>query len=81
MKGIEAAVAALRRDPDQPVTAEIDGLVVELRRKGGPTDGRRRTADDIFAEVGTWEGGAYQEIAELLRNSRKQGGSKEPPVF
>ncbi len=35
VKGIEEAVAALKRDPDQPVTAEIDGLVVELRRKGG----------------------------------------------
>ncbi|HEX5759318.1 MAG TPA: hypothetical protein VF121_09000 [Thermoanaerobaculia bacterium] len=80
MKGIEEAVAALRRDPDQPVTAEIDGLVLELRHKG---DSRRarRTADDVFSEVGSWGGETYEEMTKLLRESRKQGGSKEPPVF
>ena len=87
VKGIEEAVAALKRDPDQPITAEIDGLVVELRYKGqGPASGaeapeKRRTADDIFREVGPWEGETYEEITELLRESRKQGGSGEPPVF
>ena len=34
VKGIEAAVAKLKEDPDHPVTAEIDGLVVEMRYKG-----------------------------------------------
>ena len=34
INGIEAAVARLKEDPDHPVTAEIDGLVIEMRYKG-----------------------------------------------
>jgi hypothetical protein len=45
VKGIEAAVAKLRADPGHPVTAEIDGLVLEVRYKG------RRTAADLFREM------------------------------
>ena len=74
MKGIEEAVAALRRDPDQPVTAEIDGLVIELRHKANSTRRTRRTADDVFREVGSWEGETYEEMTELLRASRQEGG-------
>jgi hypothetical protein len=83
VKGIEEAVAALKRDPAQPVTAEIDGLVVELRYKGeGPVDEagqekERRTADDLFREVGPWEGETYEEITELLRDSQTGGGSED----
>jgi hypothetical protein len=66
--GIEDAVAELKRDPEHPVTAEIDGLVVEIRYKG------RRTADDIFREVGPWEGETAKELMELLREARKRGG-------
>jgi hypothetical protein len=73
VKGIDNAVAELKRDPEHPVTAEIDGLVVELRYKG------RRTADDIFREIGPWEGESAEELSRLLREARKQGGSKEPP--
>jgi hypothetical protein len=75
VKGIEGAVAELKRDPEHPVTAEIDGLIVELRYKG------RRTADDIFREIGPWEGESAEELSRLLREARKQGGSKEPPKF
>ena len=63
------------------MTAEIDGLVLELRRKGSLVSAPRRTADDVFKEVGSWEGETYEEIAGLLREGRKQGSSKEPPVF
>jgi len=38
VKGIEAAVAKLKEDPDHPVTTEIDGLVIEMRYKGRRTD-------------------------------------------
>jgi len=31
IQGIEEAVAQLRREPERPVLAEVDGLVVELR--------------------------------------------------
>lgn len=86
VKGIQEAVAALKRDPDEPVTAEIDGLLVELRYKGETVSAvepekKHRTAADIFREVGPWEGETFEEITEILREGRKQGGSKEPPVF
>lgn len=75
VRGIKEAMAALKCDPDQPVTAEIDGLVVEIRVTG------RRTAGDIFREVGPWEGESQEELIKMLREARDQGGSKEMPRF
>jgi len=75
VRGIEEAVAELRKHPEEPVTAEIDGLVLELRFQ------RRRTADDIFQEIGPWEGESYEELSDRLRRARKEGGSKEPPTL
>lgn len=42
IQGIEAAVAKLKKDPDHPVMAEIDGVVIEMRYKGRhvATEGR-----------------------------------------
>ncbi|MEA2692108.1 MAG: hypothetical protein QOJ16_1495 [Acidobacteriota bacterium] len=75
VRGIENAVAELKRDPEHPVTAEIDGLVVELRVQG------RRTAGDIFREIGPWEGESAEELMNLLREARAKGGSGEPPAL
>lgn len=74
-RGIKKAVAALKSDPSQLVTAEIDGLVVEIRVTG------HRTAGDIFREVGPWEGESQEELIKMLREARNQGGSKEAPRF
>jgi hypothetical protein len=36
IQGLEAAVAKLKEDPDHPVLAEVDGLVIEMRYRGRP---------------------------------------------
>ncbi len=72
-RGIEQAILELRQSPQKPVVAEVDGLVIELRYKG------QRTADDIFDEVGHWEGETAAELRELIRSARVD--SQEPPKF
>ena len=72
-RGIEQAIEELRRAPAQTVVAEIDGLVVEMRCRG------QRTADDIFEEVGTWEGESAEELREIIRDARVN--SEEIPEF
>lgn len=77
VKGIEAAVAKLRVDPEHPVTAEIDGLVLEVRYKG------RRTAADLFREIepldDTSAGEMLRAIRETGDNARKLEATQEPP--
>jgi hypothetical protein len=73
MRSLKEAVAELQRAPESCVVAEVEGVVVELRIP------KRRTADDIFQEVGTWEGETAEELSQLLRGAREQGGSKRPP--
>jgi hypothetical protein len=75
VQGIENAVSELRRDPSQPVTAEIEGLVVEMRYL------RRETLGDLFRQVGPWEGESQEELLRRLREARESGGSKEMPRF
>ncbi len=72
---LDEAVAQLEQDPEHAVTAEVSGMVIELRCRG------RRTAADIFKEVGPWEGESQQELTDLLREGRRNGGSGEPPAF
>ncbi len=75
IKTINEAVEELRRDPDRAITAEVDGLVIEVRYKG------RRSAADVFRDLGPWEGETADEMRSLFRESRRQGGSGEPPRF
>lgn len=79
VRGIKAAVAELRRDPQQPVTTEIEGMVVELRCKG------HRTADDIFREIKPLDDESAEEMSRIIREARKESrireASKEPPRF
>lgn len=75
IKTIDEAVAELKRDPGHAVTAEVDGLVVEMRYKG------RRSAADVFRELGPWKGESTEEMQAFFRESRRQGGSGEPPTF
>lgn len=77
VKGIEAAVAKLRVDPQHPVTAEIDGLVVEVRYKG------RRTAADLFRDIepldDTSAGEMRQAIQESRQTARTLDATQRPP--
>lgn len=74
-KTLNEAVAQLERDPEHAVTAEVSGMVVELRCQS------RRTAADVFREAGPWEGESTEEMMEILRKARREGGSGEPPAF
>ncbi len=62
VKGIEAAVAKLKEDPEHPVTAEIDGLLVEVRYKGRPT------AADVFREIEPLDNESAQEMLHAIRD-------------
>ncbi|HYU35595.1 MAG TPA: hypothetical protein VEW48_25855 [Thermoanaerobaculia bacterium] len=77
VKGIEAAVAKLRVDPEHPVTAEIDGLVLEVRYKG------RRTAADLFRDIEPLDDASAEEMLRAIResreNAREQAATQEPP--
>lgn len=72
---IEDALELLRRQPEQPVEAEVGGLLIELRVKP------RRSAADLFGEVGPWEGETNDELLQRLRDERTRGGAKEPPCL
>jgi hypothetical protein len=77
VKGIEAAVAKLKADPEHPVTAEIDGLVFEVRYKG------RRTAADLFRDIEPLDDTSAREMLRAVResreNARKLEAVQEPP--
>ena len=42
IQGLEAAVAKLKEDPDHPVLAEVDGLLIEMRYRGRPAASESR---------------------------------------
>jgi hypothetical protein len=77
VKGIEAAVAKLKVDPEHPVTAEIDGLVLEVRYKG------RRTAADLFRDIEPLDDTSAREMLRAVRESREDARKleavQEPP--
>ena len=77
VKSIEAAVARLRADPEHPVTAEIDGLVIEVRYKG------RRTAADVFRDIEPLDDTSAGEMRRAIQESRQSArtleAAQEPP--
>lgn len=75
MRSLDEAVQELKRDSTQTIVAEVDGLVVEVRYKG------RRSAADMFGEIGPWEGESAEDMRDLFLESRRCGGSGEPPQF
>jgi hypothetical protein len=57
---LEEAIQELKRHPGTPVLVEVDGLLVVMRVQAG------RTADDIFSEIGSWEGESEEELVAML---------------
>lgn len=72
---IEDALELLRMQPERPVEAEVGGLLIEMRVKP------RRSAAELFGEIGPWEGETADELVERLRDERQRGGAKEPPCL
>ncbi len=75
VRNIQEAIAELKIHPETPVETALGGIVVEMRFK------RRRTAADLFEEIGPWEGESFEEITRILSEARKAGGSGEAPKF
>ena len=74
VKSLEEAIAQLRRDPTRPVRATVAGLTVEVRRV--PDVLATRSAADVFAVLGPWEGETTEEMLNFLRAARRQGGRR-----
>lgn len=77
MPTIEQAVAQLKKDPSHPVQAEVDGITVELRAIARAEAGK--SAAQLFAELGPWEGETTEEMFEFFRDARRQGGQRNVP--
>ena len=71
VKGIEAAVAKLKKDPEHPVMAEVDGLVVEVRYKG------RRSAADVLREIEPLDDESAEQMRQAVRESREEARKLE----
>lgn len=74
-KNIDEVLEQLRRDPERVVEAELGGLPVVIRMKP------RVSAADVFQAIGPWEGESPEELAHLLEEARRSGGSGEPPAL
>lgn len=72
-RALEEAFERLRIEPNRPVEAEVGGLIVEMRVKP------RRSAADVFREIGPWEGESTEDLMQRLEEERRRGGTKEPP--
>lgn len=49
----------LKKHPGAPVLVRVDSLLVEMRVQ------KERTADDIFGEIGSWEGESEEELVAM----------------
>jgi hypothetical protein len=67
---LDEAIQALRRDPTHPVLVKVDeGLTVEVRAVE-PTGAAKRSAADVFREIGRWEGETGAELDALFARQR-----------
>ena len=73
------AIVELRRDPSHSVHARLDGLEVELRVVTSSAHAPDQQLGDWMASAGPWQGETEDEILQILRDSRRAGGSAEPP--
>ena len=74
---LEEVVAQLKRDPARPVRAKVDGLTIEVRAVCEPE--AVRSAADVFADLGPWDGESTEEILAVLAEARLAGGQRSAP--
>ena len=67
---LDEALAALKRDPRHPVLARVEGLTVELRAVEESAQAPRKSAADVFREIGPWEGERGDELDSLFARQR-----------
>jgi hypothetical protein len=77
VKTIEEAVDQLRRDPTHPVRTRVGDLTIEVRAVPEPDP--QKSADDVFAELGPWEGETTEEILAILADARGRRGQRGVP--
>jgi hypothetical protein len=69
---LDDAIKALKRDPAQPVLVKVDEeLTVEVRAVS-PVPALKRSAADVFREVGRWEGETGEELDALFADVRQR---------
>ena len=73
IRDIREAVVELKRNPAVPVVVEIDGMVLEVRPK-------KRTAAELFREVGAWNGDDAEEVMRRLREAHDANCSEPPDM-
>ena len=74
---LEEAIEQLKRDPGQPVRTRVGDLTIEMRAI--PEDREKRTAADVFRDIGPWEGESTEEILALLSEARERSGQRQVP--
>jgi hypothetical protein len=80
IRTLEEAVAELKRDPARPVQVRVDDLTVELRAVGtNERSVKQKSAADVFAQIGPWEGESLDELLSFFSKARAQGGSRNVP--
>jgi hypothetical protein len=67
VKTIEEAVEQLRAGPDAPVRTRVGDLTIEVSAVAEPEP--QRSAADVFAELGPWEGETTEEILAILADA------------
>jgi hypothetical protein len=77
-RSLDEALAALRRDPDQPVLANLDNMDIELRVVR-PAAIHSMKPGDWMAAGGPWQGERPDEILRRLREARESASISEPP--
>jgi hypothetical protein len=74
VRTIEQAVEQLKRDPTRPVQARVGDMTIEVRAVTVESSGR--SAADVFAELGPWEGETIEEVFAILAGARSRGGRR-----
>jgi hypothetical protein len=77
---LDEAIQALKRDPTHPVRVRVDEeLTVEVRAVE-PTAVPKRSAADVFRELGRWEGETGAELDALFADVRQRSNRKVPDL-